>query len=94
MDGWVVNGSDWTYKSIKVPAELFNPDSAPNLYTWDTNGEWYCYRKYDVFDDMQCSRPILNKQYYPGKTIRWVGYYSDGNEHSWEMGFTTDPLEG
>ena len=94
LDGWVVNGSDWSYKSIKVPSELFNPNSAPNLYTWESNGEWSCYRIEDVFDDVKCSRPILNGQYFPGKSVRWVGYLSDGNEHTWDLGFSLDPLQG
>ena len=26
--------------------------------------------------------------------VRFVGYYSDGNNHLWELGFATDPLIG
>ena len=94
LDGWVVNGANWTFKSVRIPADLFNPNNAPDLYTWDDNGEWDCYKSTDVFDDVNCSKPVFNEQYGPGKKVRWVGYYSDGNNRFWEMGFSTDGMEG
>ena len=94
LDGWVLNGSNWTFKSIRVPAALFNPNQAPDLYSWEDNNEWQCYKERVVFDDVSCSKPVYNNEYYPGRMVRFVGYYSDGNNHYWELGFATDPLIG
>ena len=46
---------------MRIPGELFNPNNAPDLYTWDDNGEWDCYKVTDVFDDVNCSKPVFNE---------------------------------
>ena len=31
LDGWVLNASDWTFKSVWIPSFQFSPSNAPDL---------------------------------------------------------------
>ena len=93
LDGWVLNGEDWTFKSVWIPSFQFTPSNAPNLINAVDNDQWECAHIQIVFDDVHCSRPIFSKeenaasiQYQPGQQVRVWGYRSDGNVHVWEAG--------
>ena len=102
LDGWVLNGEDWTFKSVWIPSFQFSPQNAPNLINAVDNDQWECARIQIVFDDVHCSRPIFSKdensastQYKPDKNVRVWGYRSDGNVHVWEAGTSGNfPLQG
>ena len=60
VDGWVLNGNDWSFKSVWIPSFQFNPSNAPDLMNAQDNGQWECTKTQIVFDDVHCSRPIYD----------------------------------
>ena len=62
LDGWLLDGATWTFKSIFIPGSEFNPVVAPDLSTYNSNEEWVCEYERVVFDDVHCSRPIFDKE--------------------------------
>ena len=88
LDGWLLNGEDWTFKSVSIPSFQFSPSNAPNLVNAADNDQWECAHVRIVFDDVHCSRPIKDNQYSPGKNVRVWGYRSDGFSHVWEAGIS------
>ena len=65
LDGWVLNGSDWTFKSVWIPSFQFQPSNAPDLLNATDNDEWECTRIKIVFDDVHCSRPVYSRSENP-----------------------------
>ena len=61
LDGWVLNGADWTFKSVWIPSFQFKPSNAPDLLLAEDNDEWECMQMKIVFDDVHCSRPVYKR---------------------------------
>ena len=83
LDGWVLDASDWTFKSFHIEEDNFRSYDAPNLATLTVglNDDWQCSSWRNVFDDVHCSR---SSGLRPGDKVNFWGYRYDGSTHVWE----------